>query len=112
MIAPFFNKRQMKVITAAIPIIKVVPRVYPVITDALTIVFENGMANNFTWTISKNLLVITFLSTSLFTQRENYSFTIFRGVEILYKGKCIFLKNGTDIQNYSTSTQDNKRWKQ
>lgn len=100
----------MKVITEAIPVIKLVPRIYPVISDVLTIEFENGMTNDFIWTINKNVLTITFSETSLFKQRENYSFTLLRGDEILYKGKCIFLKNGTDIQNYTNNSQDNKRW--
>ena len=100
----------MKVITQAIPIIKVVPRSYPVLGDTLIIEFENGMTNDFIWTINKNVLVITFSSTSLFKQRENYSFTILNGTKIIYKGKIIFLKNGTDVQNYSNNSQDNKRW--
>lgn len=100
----------MKVVTEAIPIIKVVPRLYPTLGDNLIIEFENGMTNDFIWTVNKNVLVITFSNTSLFKQRENYSFTIFNGEEIIYKGKIIFLKNGTDVQNYSNNSQDNKRW--
>jgi len=100
----------MKVVTEAIPIIKVVPRYYPTLSDDLLIEFENGMTNDFIWTISKNLLIITFSDTSLFIQRENYPFTIFKGEDIIYKGKIIFLKNGTDVQNYTNNSQDNKRW--
>lgn len=100
----------MKVITNSIPIIKVIPRTYPILGDELIIEFENGMTNEFVWTISNNLLIITFSDTSLFKQRENYSFTIYNEQEVIYKGKCIFLKNGTDIQNYTNQSQDNKRW--
>ena len=100
----------MKVVTEQNPFIKVVPRLYPILGDILTIDFENGMTNDFVWTISQNILIITFASTNLFKQRDNYSFTIFRGEEILYKGKIIFLKNNTDVQNYTNNSQDNKRW--
>ena len=31
-------------------------------------------------------------------------------LEIIYKGKIIFLKNNTDVQNYTNQSQDNKRW--
>jgi hypothetical protein len=100
----------MKVVTTAMPIIDLVPRFYPYSEDIITLEFENGFIIPFTWVIGGNLLTLTLTETSQFKQRENYSFTLFRGNEIVYKGKMIFLKNGTDVQNYTNNSQDNKRW--
>lgn len=102
----------MKVITAALPLFRLVPRFYPDIEDELLLVFENEMEIDFEWSIDKNMLAVILLDTSLMQQRENYSFTLLLGNEILYKGKLIFLKNGTDVQNYTNQSQDNKRWKE
>lgn len=100
----------MKVVTSAVPIIDLVPRFYPSLLDELTLTFENGFIIPFTWVINGNLLTLTITDTTQFKQRDNYSFTLLRGNEIVYKGKMIFLKNGTDIQNYTNNSQDNKRW--
>lgn len=100
----------MKVVTQAIPIIKVIPRFYPLISDALTIEFESGIVVPFTWVTNENKIVFTFTDTSLFTQTENYSFTIKNGSIVIYKGKIIFLKNNTDVQNYTNQSQDTRRW--
>lgn len=107
---PFFIKNYMKVVTAALPIIELVPRLYPSISDTLVFEFENGFIIPFTWSIDNNLLILTITDISQFKQRENYSFTLLNDGEIIYKGKMIFLKNGTDVQNYSNNSQDNKRW--
>lgn len=101
----------MKVVTQAIPIISFVPRLYPLLSDTLTLAFEDGFIIPFSFVLDKNMVVITLESTSDFIQRGNYSFTVFLGTEIIYKGKIIFLKNGTDVQNYTNQSQDNKRWK-
>lgn len=100
----------MKVVSQGNPVLKLVPRYYPLANDVLTLEFENGINVPFNWVLSKNLIVITLTDTSLLKQRENYSFTLLMGTKIMYKGKIIFLKNGTDIQNYTNNSQDNKRW--
>ena len=107
---PFFNKNKMKVVTQAIPIIKFSPRFYPALLDVLVFTLDNGTVIPFTWTIEKNNIVATILDTAGFTQGSNYSFTITKGTDIVYKGKLIFLKDGTDVQNYTDKSQDTKRW--
>lgn len=94
----------MKVITNDTITFKFVPRF---VYSSATLTFDNGLdvqnavANN---------NVVTILDTSKFTEGENYAFTITSNNEIVYKGKIIFLKNGTDVQNYNAQTQDTKRW--
>ena len=100
----------MKVVTQAIPIIKFSPRFYPALLDVLVFTLDNGTVIPFTWTIEKNNIVATILDTAGFTQGSNYSFTITKGTDIVYKGKLIFLKDGTDVQNYTDKSQDTKRW--
>lgn len=100
----------MKTVTQATPNVILVPRFYPLLTDTLDLVFESGLIIPFTWIIDKNKIVITLLDTSELIQRDNYSFTLKRGQEIVYKGLMMFLKDGTDVQNYTNQSQDNKRW--
>ena len=107
---PFFNKNKMKVVTQAIPIIKLVPRFYPLVTDNLIFTLDNGSIISTTWEIVKNTIVVTIEETTGFVQGTAYSFTLTRNSEIVYKGKLIFLKDGTDVQNYTDKSQDTKRW--
>jgi len=100
----------MKVVTQSVPVIKIVPRLYPIITDTLILELETGQTLPITWVLNGNLIEITITDVSLFEQRGNYSFTVTNDDVIIYKGKIIFLKNNTDVQNYSNQTQDNKRW--
>ena len=100
----------MKVVTTAIPIIKIVPRLYPATGDTLILELETGQTIDIDWVKSNNLLEITLNDLTQFEQRGNYSFTITKGTDIVYKGKLIFLKDGTDVQNYTDKSQDTKRW--
>src|SRR3972149_4080130 len=100
----------MKVVTEALPFIKIIPRLYPLIADTITLTFENGISIPFEWLVQGRLLIITLGDTTVFTQRENYSFTVKNGIATIYKGKMIFLKDNTDVQNYTNQSQDNKRW--
>lgn len=100
----------MKVVTQSVPVIKIVPRLYPIITDTLILELETGQILPITWVLNGNLIEIIITDISLFEQRGNYSFTVTNNDVVIYKGKIIFLKNDTDVQNYSNQTQDNKRW--
>lgn len=101
----------MKVVTNAIPIIQFVPREYPLISDTLVLEFEKGFDVPFNWVLDGDLIELTLSDTSLFKQREKYSFTVLIGSEIIYKGVIVFLKDGTDVQNYTNQSQDNKPWR-
>lgn len=100
----------MKVVTIAVPIIKIVPRLYPTTGDTLILELETGQTIDVDWVKSNNLLEITLNDLTQFEQRGNYSFTISNSGVVIYKGKIIFLKNDTDVQNYTNQSQDNKRW--
>jgi hypothetical protein len=100
----------MKVVTQAIPVIKFSPRFYPSLSDTLVLTMDNGNIIPFSWVITKNNIVATLGNTTGLIQGENYSFTITRGQEIIYKGKIIFVADNTDIQNYSNKSQNTKRW--
>lgn len=93
----------MKVITPDTTIFKFVSRFT---FNSAFLTFDEGLEVQSV--VSNN--EVTIVDTSLFTEGRNYAFTITSNNEIAYKGKIIFLKNGTDIQNYSAQTQDTKRW--
>lgn len=102
----------MKVITQAVPVFRFVPRFYPSEFLELELIFENGFEIDFTWLIKRNTIEITLESTELMTQRGNYSFTVIQDGGIVYKGKLVFLKDNTDVQNYTNQSQDNARWQE
>ena len=100
----------MKVVTTAVPIIKIVPRLYPNTGDVLVLELETGQTIDIDWVKSNNLLEITLNDLAQFEQRGNYSFTISNSDVVIYKGKIIFVADNTDIQNYSNKSQNTKRW--
>lgn len=97
----------MKVITAEKPFFNIVPRFF---SNDFFLTLDNGVP--ITYDVEKlcNKMQVTILDTSIFTQGETYSFTVKNSSEIIYKGKIIFLKNGTDVQNYSAQKQDLRPW--
>lgn len=100
----------MKVVTTANPVIKIVPRSYQEAFYDLVLELETGQIIPISWSVNKNLIEIYIQDLTQFEQRGNYSFTISSNDTIIYKGKIIFLKNDTNVQNYSNQSQDNKRW--
>jgi signal peptidase I len=100
----------MKVVTQSVPVIKIGPRLYPNTGDTLVLELETLQIIDIDWVRNGNLLEITLNDLTQFEQRGNYSFTVTNNDVVIYKGKIIFLKNDTDVQNYSNQTQDNKRW--
>ena len=100
----------MKVVTTAIPIIKFSPRFYPNLSDNLILEFDEGTIIPIEWTITKNNIVATLENTTGLIQGQNYSFTVTKDQDIVYKGKIIFVADNTDIQNYTNQSQDTKRW--
>jgi hypothetical protein len=102
----------MKVVTEAIPIIKLVPRFYPDLLDDLIFTLDDGLIIPIEWEIAKNTVVAIIGETVGFVQGTAYSFTITRSTDIVYKGKIIFVANDTDVQNYTNQSQNTRRWKQ
>lgn len=49
--------------------------------------------------------------TSDFKEKNKYEITLLSDGNLIYKGKAIILKEGTDVQNYEYGTQDNKFFK-
>ena len=93
----------MKVITLENPTFSFVPRFN---SSFAALFLDNGIAVS-------NMIAndtVTFLDTTVFVEGQTYSFTISSEEGIVYKGKLIYLKDGTDIQNYNAQSQDTKRW--
>lgn len=93
----------MKVITPVKTSFKFIPRIKYI---NATFTLDSGVV------VANNVLndIVTITDLTKFTEGENYSFTIISNGFTIYKGKLIFLKSGTDIQNYNAQTQDTRRW--
>ena len=101
----------MKVCTGLTTVIKIVPRRYPIVGDSLVMTVENRPPVVVLWSKINNAIAVTVDTPSNYAQGGYYSFTIKIGSEIIYIGKILYVKKGTDIQNYTANSQDTKRWK-
>lgn len=107
----------MKVIFENEPlIVKLIPRNYPLFNDIIICDFRNEIDNNVI-TISPSFTVNEFVifeiqtDLSFFKIQNKYEFTIRNNNEIIYVGKMMVLKAGTDIQNYEYKTQNNEYYR-
>lgn len=92
---------------------KVIPRSYPLLTDSLELTLRNEQTDltftsDITFTID-NYLNISIVSQPIdFKAQNKYEVMIKNNSEIIFLGKLIVLKEGTDVQNYEYKTQNNE----
>lgn len=91
----------------------VIPRVYPIALDNLLVTLRNEQTNHIfnadvTFT-TDNYLNVTILSQPIdFKAQNKYEITIKNDGVVVYLGKIIVLKEGTDVQDYEYKTQNNE----
>lgn len=90
-------------------IFKVVPRIYPLFNDILTLELRNELTNEifnpiFTFSINE-YLIITMESIADFEIQNKYNFKIRNNNEIISSGKILILKEGTRVQDYNYQEQ-------
>jgi thioredoxin reductase len=104
----------MKVLFLNQPLIfKCIPRIYPNFSDNLILTLRNEMNNleinaNVSFTVGEFLEVTILTQPTDFKIQNKYEITLKNGTEIIYKGKTLILKTGTDIQNYEYKTQNDE----
>lgn len=88
-----------------------IPRFYPNNTVNLVLNMRNEMTDEvLTPEISvciTDLLNITILNTE-FKVQDKFQISLFSDGDLIYLGKLIVLKEGTDVQNYEYNTQTNE----
>lgn len=97
-------------------IISVVPRVYPLISDTITIELRNESTNvaitpEIEFTVGEFLTLTVLAQPNDFKAQNKYEFAIKNDGQEIYLGKLIVLKEGTDVQNYEYKTQNNEYFK-
>ncbi len=101
----------MKILFLGEPLIfKCVPRIYPIAQDDLKLFLRNENTNEIlepeiTFIVAQKLSIQLTQQPDEFAERSKYEITLKVEDEILYKGKLMVLKAGTDIQNYAYSSQ-------
>lgn len=106
----------MKVLFLNSPLtLSIIPRIYPLESDVLTISFRNEMSNiefnpDFTFSVDDYLKITLNSQPSNFKSANKYVVMIKNGNEIIYLGKVITLNEGTDVQNYEYKMQTNGRY--
>lgn len=93
----------------------VIPRVYPLESDSLTLTLRNEQTNIelspvITFTVTDKLNITIQTQPSDFKTQNKYEISIKKNSELIYLNKMIILEAGTDVQNYENSTQSNERY--
>jgi hypothetical protein len=106
----------MKVLFLETPLkFSLIPRKYPIITDALTLNLRNETTGDvinpvITFTVSDKLNITLTTQPLDFKTQNKYEVTLLKGSEIIYKGKLIVLEAGTDVQNYNYGSQTTSKY--
>ncbi len=104
----------MKVLFLDTPLIfKVVPRFYPLITDTISLHLRNEATNEvitpeISFTLNNYLNITILEQPTDFAIQNKYEVIIYNDVDIIYMGKLIVLKEGTNVQDYEYKTQNNE----
>lgn len=107
----------MKVIELDTPIeLSAVVRTIPQMGDSINIILKNensGLVIELptTWTYSKQRLNFTFDIDPDFKAGNHYQITLKNGSNVIYLGNLLIVKQNTNIQNYTPSTQRTQRFK-
>jgi hypothetical protein len=93
----------------------VIPRNYPSEIDNISLTLRNEMTDevitpNITFEIGQKLEITITKQPDSFAENQKYEVTILNNETIIYLGKLIILKSGTDIQNYEYKQQTNSRY--
>lgn len=88
-----------------------IPRIYPNNTVNLVLNMRNEMTDEVLTpeiiVYITDLLNITILNTE-FKVQDKFQISLFSDGNLIYLGKLIVLKEGTDVQNYEYNTQKNE----
>lgn len=108
----------MKVIELNTPVeVPLIPRVMPLMGDLITIQLINEFTNLVInlptiWTYSKQRLIISFdENQSDFKIGNKYQITLKNGANVIYIGNLLIVKENTNLQNYTPSSQITQRFK-
>jgi len=96
-------------------IFSVIPRNYPLENDNISLTLRNEFTDEIitpeiTFEVGQKLEITIVEQPEKFAENQKYQVTILNDEKIIYLGKLIILKSGTDIQNYEYKQQTNSRY--
>jgi len=102
----------MKILFENKLILSFVPREIPTESE-IDVILRNEMTNvlideKYTYSLVKGKVFLTINPNSDFTAKNKYEVEVKELGKTIYRGKVIYLEEGTDIQNYNQRTQTNK----
>lgn len=107
----------MKVIELNTPVLlSAVTRTIPLTGDLINIILKNEVSGLVitlptTWTYQKQRLDFSFDFHADFKAGNHYSITLKNGQNVIYLGNLLIVKENTNLQNYTPSTQITQRFK-
>jgi len=108
----FFIFFFMKILFENKLILSFVPREIPIESE-INVILRNEMTNvlideKYTYSLVRGKVFLTINPNSDFTAKNKYEVEVKELDKTIYRGKVIYLEEGTDIQNYNQRTQTNK----
>ncbi len=102
----------MKILFENKLILSFVPREIPIESE-INVILRNEMTNvlideKYTYSLVRGKVFLTINPNSDFTAKNKYEVEVKELDKTIYRGKVIYLEEGTDIQNYNQRTQTNK----
>lgn len=107
----------MKIVYLDTPVeLSAVVRTIPQAGDSINIILKNEVSGLVidlptTWTYSKQRLNFSFDIDSDLKAGNHYQITLKNGSNVIYLGNLLVVKQNTNIQNYTPSTQRTQRFK-
>lgn len=107
----------MKIVELDTPVeLSAVVRSIPQTGDSINIILKNEVSGLVidlptTWTYEKQRLKFSFDIPLDFKAGNHYQITLKNGSNVIYLGNLLVVKEGTNIQNYTPSTQRTQRFK-
>jgi len=93
----------------------VIPREYPLEIDNISLILRNEFTDevltpDISFEVGQKLEITIINQPLAFAENQKYEVQILKDETIIYLGKLIVLKEGTDIQNYEYRQQTNTRY--
>lgn len=87
-----------------------VPRIYPLASDTISLSLRNELTDimitpSMTFTVDRLLNIVITSQPADFEIQNKYEVILYNDTSIIFMGKIIILKVGTDVQNYEYTTQ-------
>jgi hypothetical protein len=110
----FIPNNKMKAVFLNMPLtFSLIPRIYPSLSDTLILTLRKEIDNTvltpeFTFTVDEKVNITITEQPDSFKILDKYEIELKNESEVIYLGKLVILKEGTNTQNFEYGTQNER----